>query len=118
MPAGTFVTFGAPAAGDSATTAPKVPAARTEYEASRQARDDRQRVEVSSLRTENRQVFANPDGSFTSETSAPPERVRRDDAAGRHRRGRAFGGDDLAGEPAEAGAGRGHRDLRRGAARR
>ncbi|MEU6713641.1 LamG-like jellyroll fold domain-containing protein [Nonomuraea sp. NPDC046802] len=37
-----------------------------------------QRVEVMPLRTEHRQVFANPDGSYTSETSALPERVRRD----------------------------------------
>ncbi|GAA2313539.1 LamG domain-containing protein [Nonomuraea roseoviolacea subsp. roseoviolacea] len=50
---------------------------RTEAEALDQARSSKQRVEVLSLRTENRQVFANPDGSFTSQTSALPERVRR-----------------------------------------
>lgn len=34
-------------------------------------------VEVLAERTETRQVFANADGTFTSETSALPERVRR-----------------------------------------
>ncbi|MFL6077082.1 MAG: LamG-like jellyroll fold domain-containing protein [Mycobacteriales bacterium] len=35
------------------------------------------RVEVLALRTENRQVFANPDGTYTSDTSAEPRWVRR-----------------------------------------
>ncbi|MGW4792911.1 LamG-like jellyroll fold domain-containing protein [Nonomuraea sp. NPDC004297] len=52
--------------------------AQTEQEAVDRARDTKQQVEVESLRTETRQVFANPDGTFTSETSALPERVRRD----------------------------------------
>jgi hypothetical protein len=37
-----------------------------------------QRVEVLGARSESGQVFANPDGSFTSETSMVPARVRRD----------------------------------------
>src|SRR3954469_24158071 len=36
-----------------------------------------QRVEVTSARTETGQVFANPNGTFTSEESAVPVRVRR-----------------------------------------
>ncbi|MFC3980083.1 LamG-like jellyroll fold domain-containing protein [Streptosporangium jomthongense] len=77
LPAGAFVTFGAPATGSTAASALKAPTAPTEQAASQQARHDKERVEVSALRTENRQVFANPDGSFTSETAALPERVRR-----------------------------------------
>ncbi|MFC4585792.1 LamG-like jellyroll fold domain-containing protein [Sphaerisporangium corydalis] len=50
---------------------------RTEAAAVELARDSGRRVEVMALRTENRQVFANPDGSRTSETAALPERVRR-----------------------------------------
>ncbi|SDM58724.1 LamG-like jellyroll fold domain-containing protein [Nonomuraea jiangxiensis] len=46
-------------------------------EAQSAARRDDRRVEAMALRTETRQVFANPDGTFTSETSALPERVRR-----------------------------------------
>ncbi|WP_431914875.1 LamG-like jellyroll fold domain-containing protein [Nonomuraea jabiensis] len=51
--------------------------AQTERQALDRARSTKQQVEVWSLRTENRQVFANPDGTFTSQTSALPERVRR-----------------------------------------
>ncbi|MFB9622696.1 LamG-like jellyroll fold domain-containing protein [Nonomuraea helvata] len=51
--------------------------APTERQALDRARDTKQQVEVWSLRTENRQVFANPDGTFTSQTSALPERIRR-----------------------------------------
>ncbi|MEV4110407.1 hypothetical protein [Nonomuraea sp. NPDC049695] len=71
--AGGVLTGGAPAA--AAVTGD--PPAQTEREALDQAHRGKQRVEVLSLRSENRQVFANPDGSFTSETSALPERVRR-----------------------------------------
>ncbi|MER7361606.1 LamG-like jellyroll fold domain-containing protein [Nonomuraea wenchangensis] len=60
-----------------AAAAEDVPA-RTEPEALDRARYLQKRVEVGPLRTETRQVFANPDGTFTSETSALPERVRRD----------------------------------------
>ncbi|MFC4589994.1 LamG-like jellyroll fold domain-containing protein [Sphaerisporangium corydalis] len=66
----------APTAPPAATTAD--PPAMTGGEALSRARSEGRRVEVSAARTENRQVFANPDGSFTSETSALPERVRRD----------------------------------------
>ncbi|MEU7938048.1 LamG-like jellyroll fold domain-containing protein [Microbispora bryophytorum] len=56
---------------------PSPAVASTEREAVEFARTSRQRVEVLPLRTETRQVFANADGSLTSETSALPERVRR-----------------------------------------
>ncbi|WP_433364039.1 LamG-like jellyroll fold domain-containing protein [Actinoplanes sp. CA-142083] len=36
-----------------------------------------QRVEVTSARSETRQVFAEPDGTYTMEISAEPQRVRR-----------------------------------------
>lgn len=68
-----------PPGGPPARVAAEAPPARGEREALRQARDGKQRVEVLPLRTETRQVFANPDGSFTSETAALPERVRRGD---------------------------------------
>ncbi|GAA3805533.1 LamG domain-containing protein [Sphaerisporangium flaviroseum] len=63
------------------TDAPPPPppaSAPTERQAAELARASGNRVEVLSLRTETRQVFANPGGSFTSETAALPERVRRD----------------------------------------
>ena len=41
------------------------------------ARQTGQRVEITSRRTETGQVFANPDGTFTSEESVLPVRVRR-----------------------------------------
>lgn len=44
------------------------------------ARRDGKRVEVESLRTETRQVFAKPDGTFTLEQYARPVRVRKADA--------------------------------------
>ncbi|MEW9548163.1 LamG-like jellyroll fold domain-containing protein [Nonomuraea sp. NPDC050783] len=53
------------------------PPPQTERQALERARDTKQRVEALALRTETRQVFANPDGTFTSETSSLPERVRR-----------------------------------------
>ncbi|WP_214416143.1 LamG-like jellyroll fold domain-containing protein [Sphaerisporangium fuscum] len=62
---------------NAAASAPGDPPAGSEREALVRARGTGQRVEVLGMRTENRQVFANPDGSFTSETSALPERVRR-----------------------------------------
>ncbi|WP_285776892.1 LamG-like jellyroll fold domain-containing protein [Microtetraspora sp. NBRC 13810] len=46
-------------------------------EAAAAARAAGRRVEATELRSETQQVFANPDGTFTSETSALPERVRR-----------------------------------------
>ncbi|MET8154806.1 LamG-like jellyroll fold domain-containing protein [Sphaerisporangium sp. NPDC005289] len=53
------------------------PPAPTERQAVEAARRSGTRVEVLSLRTETRQVFADPGGGFTSETAALPERVRR-----------------------------------------
>src|SRR5262245_42670400 len=38
-------------------------------------------VEIVQRRTEDELVFANPDGSFTSETSVQPQRVRRADGS-------------------------------------
>ncbi|MEV7803400.1 LamG-like jellyroll fold domain-containing protein [Microbispora sp. NPDC088329] len=67
-----------PAAAErTAGPSPSPSAASSEREAVELARTSRQRVEVLPLRTETRQVFANADGSLTSETSALPERVRR-----------------------------------------
>lgn len=43
------------------------------------ARRTGKRVEVAAKRTEFRQVFANPNGSFTAEFTVTPERVRRGD---------------------------------------
>ncbi|GAA3224394.1 LamG-like jellyroll fold domain-containing protein [Nonomuraea helvata] len=76
--AGLLVAGGVLTDGDPAAAAvTDDPPAQTEREALDQAHRGKQRVEVLALRSENRQVFANPDGSFTSETSALPERVRR-----------------------------------------
>lgn len=74
--AGSLAAGGVLHPGTPAAAAEDTPA-QTEREAVDQARSRKQQIEVVSLRTENRQVFANPDGSFTSETSALPERVRR-----------------------------------------
>ncbi|MEV0150546.1 MULTISPECIES: LamG-like jellyroll fold domain-containing protein [unclassified Nonomuraea] len=77
--AGSLVAGGVLTSGDTAAAAVTGdPPAQTEQEALERAHRGKQRVEALSLRTENRQVFANPDGSFTSETSALPERVRRE----------------------------------------
>lgn len=46
-------------------------------EASRQASETGQRVEVTSKRTETSEVYANPDGSFTEEQHALRQRVRK-----------------------------------------
>ncbi|MCW2880604.1 MAG: hypothetical protein JWQ95_4704 [Sphaerisporangium sp.] len=64
-------------AGGSPARADAPPVGPTEGQAVELARASGERVEVLPLRTENRQVFANADGSFTSETAALPERVRR-----------------------------------------
>ncbi|MEW9547563.1 LamG-like jellyroll fold domain-containing protein [Nonomuraea sp. NPDC050783] len=50
-----------------------------ERQASILARRENRRVEVESLLSETRQVFANPDGTFTLEQHARPVRVRKDD---------------------------------------
>ncbi|GAA3817907.1 hypothetical protein GCM10022226_43080 [Sphaerisporangium flaviroseum] len=60
-----------------AATAQSPPVRPEEGQAVAAARASGERVEVLSLRSETRQVFANADGTFTSETSALPERVRR-----------------------------------------
>ncbi|RBQ20717.1 hypothetical protein DP939_06445 [Spongiactinospora rosea] len=75
--AGPLTVVGVPPAAPPARAATVRPPAQTEQQALARARDDERPVEVLSQRTETRQVFANPDGSFTSETSALPERVRR-----------------------------------------
>ncbi|MEV4748927.1 LamG-like jellyroll fold domain-containing protein [Streptosporangium sp. NPDC049248] len=79
LPACCLAAVAVPSGGPSAQAATGDPPARSEHEALQQARGSKQRVEVLPLRTETRQVFANPDGSFTSETAALPERVRRGD---------------------------------------
>ncbi|MFI0424446.1 LamG-like jellyroll fold domain-containing protein [Spongiactinospora sp. 9N601] len=75
--AGSLTVVGVPPAAPPAQAATVQPPAQTERQALAQARSGKRPVEVLSQRTETRQVFANPDGSFTSETSALPERVRR-----------------------------------------
>lgn len=55
-----------------------LPAASAELKASRKAAETGQRVEVQGLTSETNQVFANPDGTFTAESSAVVERVRKD----------------------------------------
>ncbi|MYT09440.1 LamG domain-containing protein [Streptomyces sp. SID5470] len=55
-----------------------LPPKTAEQEASQKAVASGQRAEVEALTTETGQVFANPDGTFTMETSSAPERVRRD----------------------------------------
>ncbi|GHJ99406.1 hypothetical protein SY2F82_12040 [Streptomyces sp. Y2F8-2] len=52
-----------------------------EVQASTAAAASGEQVEVAAQRTETSQVFANPDGTFTQETSAVPVRVRRDDGS-------------------------------------
>ncbi|MEV8554722.1 LamG-like jellyroll fold domain-containing protein [Streptomyces glaucescens] len=57
-----------------------LPAESAELQASRKAAQSGQRVVVQGLTTETNQVFANPDGTFTAESSAVVERVRKDGA--------------------------------------
>ncbi|WP_437096273.1 LamG domain-containing protein [Streptomyces sp. enrichment culture] len=54
-----------------------LPAAPAELKASRKAVETGRRVEVQGLTSETNQVFANPDGTFTAESSAVVERVRK-----------------------------------------
>ncbi|MDF5759204.1 LamG-like jellyroll fold domain-containing protein [Spongiactinospora sp. TRM90649] len=77
--AGCLTAAGVPQTAAVAQAVTAKPPPRTEREALDRARQTKQRVEALALRTEARQVFANPDGTFTSETSALPERVRRGD---------------------------------------
>ncbi|MFJ8581278.1 LamG-like jellyroll fold domain-containing protein [Micromonospora sp. NPDC093277] len=63
-----------------ASAAPSAPSGSTalgEEAARTAALASRQRVEATALRTENTQVFANPNGTFTLRQSVVPERVRR-----------------------------------------
>ncbi|WP_432171801.1 LamG-like jellyroll fold domain-containing protein [Streptomyces sp. 1222.5] len=55
-----------------------LPADSAELKASRKAAETRQRVGVQGLTTETNQVFANPDGTFTTESAPAVERVRKD----------------------------------------
>lgn len=54
-----------------------LPAESAELKASRKAAETGQRVGVQGLTSETNQVFANPDGTFTAESSAVVERVRK-----------------------------------------
>ncbi|MET9733584.1 LamG-like jellyroll fold domain-containing protein [Streptomyces sp. NPDC006458] len=54
-----------------------LPAESAELTASRKAAETGQRVAAQGLTTETNQVFANPDGTFTAESSAVVERVRK-----------------------------------------
>lgn len=67
----------ATAPGASAAPASAGASGRSEAQARAAARKSGRRVEVLPSRTETTQVFANPDGTLTSETSALPQRVRR-----------------------------------------
>ncbi|MFD2766535.1 LamG-like jellyroll fold domain-containing protein [Micromonospora eburnea] len=60
-----------------ANATPAAPSALGEEAARAAAVATRQRVEATALRTENIQVFANPNGTFTMRQSVVPERVRR-----------------------------------------
>lgn len=62
---------------ESVPPAPLTPA----EQASAQARSSGQRVEVVAERTENELVFANPSGTFTSETTVGPQRVEQADGS-------------------------------------
>ncbi|MFG2294988.1 FG-GAP-like repeat-containing protein [Streptomyces sp. NPDC048603] len=53
------------------------PEAKASAKAEAEAKRTGKRVEVPSLRSETEEVWANPDGSFTSEQSLVPTRVRR-----------------------------------------
>lgn len=55
-----------------------LPAESAELKASRKAAESGQRVAVQGLTTETNQVFANPDGTFTAESSSGVERVQKD----------------------------------------
>ncbi|WP_431930027.1 LamG-like jellyroll fold domain-containing protein [Nonomuraea jabiensis] len=55
------------------------PVAPTDETARAQARESGKQVEVLSKRGESREVFANPDGSFTAVEHLRPVRVRQDD---------------------------------------
>ncbi|MFF4741512.1 LamG domain-containing protein [Streptomyces sp. NPDC001268] len=54
-----------------------LPVKSAEQKASERAVAEGRRVEVGTLTNEANQVFANPDGTFTAESSPAPERVRR-----------------------------------------
>ncbi|MGW1765148.1 LamG domain-containing protein [Streptomyces sp. NPDC002073] len=55
--------------------------ATPEDEAAKLAKESGSRAEVLSRRSESRQVFANPDGTFTMESNAAPVRARQDDGS-------------------------------------
>jgi hypothetical protein len=55
-----------------------LPASTAEQEASQQAVAAGRSVEVTALTTATSRVVANPDGTFTAESTASPERVRKD----------------------------------------
>ncbi|GAB2873298.1 LamG domain-containing protein [Streptomyces deserti] len=56
----------------------ELPAATAEEKASQKAVTTGQRVEVTELTSATSRVLANPDGTFTAETTAAPERVLKD----------------------------------------
>ena len=57
------------------------PPQQTREEAQKAARRSGQRVKVLDLTTETEQTWANPDGSWTTETATGPERVKGSDGA-------------------------------------
>ncbi|MER8005625.1 LamG-like jellyroll fold domain-containing protein [Streptomyces sp. NPDC094149] len=79
---GGAVVLGAlPAVTSPADAAGGRPSASAEAAAFELAADTGEPVEIVQRRTEDELVFANPDGSFTSETSVQPQRVQRPDGS-------------------------------------
>lgn len=72
---------GAHAAPSAAASASELADVSPESRAAAAAAESGERVEVTAARTEESQVFANPDGTFTQETSAAPVRARQDDGS-------------------------------------
>ncbi|MEV4924333.1 hypothetical protein [Streptomyces roseoverticillatus] len=56
-------------------------AASAQQRASHEAQETGQRVEVVEQQTETEEVFANPDGTFTAEQTAQPQRVKQSSVA-------------------------------------
>ncbi|MFM9691837.1 LamG-like jellyroll fold domain-containing protein [Streptomyces europaeiscabiei] len=78
---GAVVLGSLPAVTGPATAAGSTPPASTEAGAFALAAETGEPVEIIQQRTEDELVFANPDGSLTSETSVQPQRVERPDGS-------------------------------------
>jgi hypothetical protein len=78
---GAVVLGSSPAVTGSATAVGSTPPASAEETAFVLAAETGEPVEIIQQRTEDELVFANPDGSLTSETSVQPQRVQRPDGS-------------------------------------